>query len=153
MITHTRPKDVKELTPEFFYLPEFLVNSNNINMGEKQTGAAVDNVVLPRWARGNPHEFIRIHRQALESEYVSNHLHEWIDLIFGYKQTGKEAEKAVNVFHYLTYADAVNIDSIADSIEKQSIIAQIGNYGQCPSQLFKKATRALSLSLSLSFSL
>jgi hypothetical protein len=34
---------------------------------------------------------------------VSNHLHEWIDLIFGYKQRGKEAVDAHNVFFYLTY--------------------------------------------------
>jgi len=25
--------DVKELVPEFFYLPEFLVNSNNFDLG------------------------------------------------------------------------------------------------------------------------
>ena len=43
---------------------------------------------LPPWANGSAEEFIRLHRQALESPYVSEHLHEWIDLIFGFKQQG-----------------------------------------------------------------
>lgn len=38
-----------------------------------------------------------------ESEHVSSHLHEWIDLIFGCKQRGEEAVKALNVFYYCTY--------------------------------------------------
>lgn len=40
-------------------------------------------VQLPPWAE-NPVDFICKHRKALESDYVSAHLHEWIDLIFGY---------------------------------------------------------------------
>ena len=43
------------------------------------------------------------HRQALESDHVSVHLHEWIDLIFGYKQKGPAAAEALNVFSYYTY--------------------------------------------------
>lgn len=41
-----------------------------------------DSVQLPAWAE-NPIDFIYKHRMALESEHVSAHLHEWIDLIFG----------------------------------------------------------------------
>jgi hypothetical protein len=42
-----------------------------------------DSVELPPWAE-NPVDFIHKHQKALESEHVSAHLHEWVDLIFGY---------------------------------------------------------------------
>ena len=42
------------------------------------------------------HDFIEKMSQALESDIVSQNLHRWIDLIFGYKQTGEEAENAYN---------------------------------------------------------
>jgi hypothetical protein len=42
-----------------------------------------------------------MNRLALESEYVSHNLHHWIDLVFGFKQRGPEAEAAHNVFHHL----------------------------------------------------
>lgn len=48
----------------------------------------VDHVELPPWA-STAHEFVRINRQALESEFVSCQIHQWIDLIFGYKQRGE----------------------------------------------------------------
>ncbi|CAG8779797.1 13709_t:CDS:2, partial [Acaulospora morrowiae] len=129
--------DVRELTPEFFYLPEFLTNHNGFDLGVRQDGVPVNNVGLPRWAK-TPEEFIRIHREALESDYVSENLHHWIDLIFGYKQTGEEAVKAHNVFYYLTYEGAINIDNIQDPVERKSIEQQIYHFGQTPTQLMTK---------------
>jgi hypothetical protein len=82
--------DVKELIPEFFYFPEFLINANNFDLGHLQGNkkSRVHDVVLPKWAK-NTDDFVRKHRQALESDYVDSHLHQWIDLIFGYKQKGQ----------------------------------------------------------------
>lgn len=60
-----------------------------------------------------------LHLQALESEFVSCQLHQWIDLIFGYKQQGPEATRALNVFYYLTYEGAVNLSSISDPILRE----------------------------------
>lgn len=57
--------DVRELIPEFFYLPEFLENVNKFDFGEKQgTGETIDSVLLPPWAHGDPHIFIQKHREA-----------------------------------------------------------------------------------------
>ncbi|KAF8059328.1 hypothetical protein N665_1232s0008 [Sinapis alba] len=130
--------DVKELIPEFFYMPEFLENRFNLDFGEKQSGEKVGNVFLPPWARGSVREFIRKHREALESDYVSENLHHWIDLIFGYKQRGKAAEKAVNVFYHYTYEGNVDVDAVTDPAMKASILAQINHFGQTPKQLFQK---------------
>jgi hypothetical protein len=65
-------------------------------------------IALPEWAGGSAEEFVRLHREALESEYVSSQLHHWIDLIFGYKQRppylggSPAAVDACNCFFNLT---------------------------------------------------
>ncbi|CAG0892568.1 unnamed protein product [Cyprideis torosa] len=82
--------DVKELIPEFFYLPEMLANLNDYKLGKRDDAFEVGNVELPPWA-STPEEFVRINRMALESEIVSCQLHQWIDLVFGYKQRGPVA--------------------------------------------------------------
>ncbi|KAG0276853.1 hypothetical protein BGZ95_006955 [Linnemannia exigua] len=131
--------DVRELIPEFFYLPEFLMNANAFNFGTLQTtGEQIDHVALPPWAKDDPKVFIEKHREALECEYVSAHLHEWIDLIFGHKQQGPESVRAVNVFHHLSYEGAIDLDTIDDPIQKSATIGIIHNFGQTPRQLFKK---------------
>ncbi|KAI2668564.1 Lipopolysaccharide-responsive and beige-like anchor protein [Labeo rohita] len=53
--------DVKELIPEFYYLPEMFVNSNNYNLGVMDDGTVVSDVELPPWAK-TPEEFVRINR-------------------------------------------------------------------------------------------
>ncbi|CAH1417724.1 unnamed protein product [Lactuca virosa] len=131
--------DVKELIPEFFYMPEFLENRFDLDLGEKQSGEKVGDVVLPPWAKGSAREFIRKHREALESDYVSENLHHWIDLIFGYKQRGKAAEEAVNVFYHYTYEGSVDIDAVTEPAMKASILAQINHFGQTPKQIFQRA--------------
>ncbi|XP_050392525.2 WD repeat and FYVE domain-containing protein 3 [Patella vulgata] len=141
--------DVKELIPEFFYLPDFLLNSNSFDLGCKQSGVPLGDVILPPWAKTDPKEFIRVHREALECDYVSAHLHEWIDLIFGYKQSGTPAVEAVNVFHHLFYEGNVDIYSIDDPLKKSATIGFINNFGQIAKQLFRKPHPQKKLNLRL----
>lgn len=130
------PADVKELIPELFYLPDIFSNSSNLPLGTRQDGETVSHVVLPPWCKGSASEFVRLHRAALESEYVSQNLHHWIDLIFGYKQRGSQAEEANNVFYYLTYEGSVDLDAIKDPVTRSAYESQIANFGQIPAQLF-----------------
>lgn len=135
--------DVKELIPEFYDVDSldphrrssFLVNYQELDLGLRQDNTRVNHVVLPRWASSS-HEFIKKMRDALESDLASDNLHKWIDLIFGYKQRGDEALKADNLFYYLCYEGAVNLDSIKNYSERKSLEIQIQEFGQIPSLLF-----------------
>ncbi|KAF1915936.1 hypothetical protein BDU57DRAFT_515740 [Ampelomyces quisqualis] len=130
--------DVRELTPEFFFLPDFLTNVNGYDFGLRSDGSGIDNVQLPPWAKGDPAIFIAKQREALESPYVSQTLHNWIDLIFGHKQRGEAAVEAANVFHWMTYQGAMDLDSITDEKERAQKISVINNFGQTPTQVFQR---------------
>lgn len=133
--------DFKELIAEF-YDPsnggDFLLNGSNINFGKRADGTPVNDVALPPWAQNSPQRFVQILRDALESDHVSENLHHWIDLIFGYKQRGDEARKSHNLFYHLCYEGAIDLENVSDLAKRHALEVQISEFGQIPKQLFKK---------------
>uniref|UniRef100_A0A668AQN3 Neutral sphingomyelinase activation associated factor n=1 Tax=Myripristis murdjan TaxID=586833 RepID=A0A668AQN3_9TELE len=127
---------VNTLIPEFYGNDSsFLENRLNLNLGRRQNGSCVGDVVLPPWA-SDADDFLQKNKIALESQFVSEHLHEWIDLVFGFKQRGSEAVAAHNVFHPLTYEGGIDCDSIEDPDQRIAMLTQILEFGQTPKQLF-----------------
>lgn len=134
LITQDSNTDFKELIPEFFFSPEMFSNLEQFELGRKQNNELVDDVIMPPWCPNfDARLFTLINRQALESSYVSEKLHHWIDLIFGYKQTGKAAIEAINVFHPATYYGVIDLNSqpttsSGSSIRLSSASAKSSNY-------------------------
>ncbi|XP_955094.1 neutral sphingomyelinase, putative [Theileria annulata] len=150
-----------ELIPEFYESDElFLKNSLNITTQDGRLG----DVELPKWAHNSPTQFLKIMRSALESDYVSKNLTNWIDLIFGYKQSGQNSIVNNNTYHPLTYLGSVHagklrttsaIQNLLKTMDSHAISVQVREFGQSPILLFdtphprKYVFRALKTCFSL----
>jgi WD40 repeat protein len=129
-----------ELTPEFFYLPELFSSARNKTLARhfspgqdvSATAGLAREVALPPWA-SSPYDFVRLHRLALESDFVSSNLHHWIDLIFGFKQTGSSAVDALNSYHIACYPERLDLSTSSDGVR-----AKLVQRGTVPIQLFRK---------------
>ena len=125
----------QELIPDIFNLPELYVNINNYIYGKTTDNFQVLNVVLPPWAMNSPRLFSKMNKKALESQFVSQHINDWIDLIFGYKRSGNEAEKSYNVLKDIFS----NFDPKKDEEDMiEAKINELCEMGIDPMQLFKK---------------
>ena len=128
----TQKGDVRELIPEFFYLPEMFRNINKLNMGKLDNGEQVGDILTP--CNNNPYDFIMTMRSCLENNKISADIQNWIDLIFGYKARGKEAEKAKNIFKEASYQELIDINKIEN---KESQLREV-EFGLIPNQLMIK---------------
>ena len=129
--------DVRELLPEFFYLPEIFVNQNNLDLKikSKLNIDKSNDVVLPNWAHNNKYIFISKIKTYLESEEVNKKINKWFDLIFGYKQKGKEAESIYNLFVPSSY-DTFDIKN--EDPDKKQYYLILTEFGLTPHQIFNK---------------
>lgn len=46
--------------------------------------------------------------------------------------------QAANIFYYLTYEGAVDLENMEDELQRSAIEDQIANFGQTPIQIFRK---------------
>ena len=128
----TQKTDVRELIPEFFYLPEIFININELNMGIADDGNMINDVLTP--CNGNPYDFIMTMKNALENNYISYSIHNWIDLIFGYKAKGKDAEIAKNLFTEASYQENIDINKY----ENKEAYLRMVEFGLIPNQIMSK---------------
>ena len=131
----------QELIPAIYNLAETYINNNNFNFGKLQKNQKeVKDFELPNWANEDPRKFTLILRKILESEKVNRKLNLWIDLIFGFKQSGIDAIKNYNIFRKACYE--LNFNEIEEkkiNNELEGYLYEKQELGYLPKQLFKKA--------------
>ena len=128
-------QESRELIPEFFTTPQLLKNSDGFDFGTREDGTQIGDLILPNWAT-SPEDFIAKHREALESDYVRAHLNEWIDLVFGFKQTGPAAVEADNTFHPFSYSECITkeVKQAGEKLHECQMFAL--HFGITPKRLF-----------------
>lgn len=68
--------------PEMYYLPELLMDINNVDFGTKNDGTPLRGVALPPWAQNDPYLFVQLHRDALGKPFFFIFIFIFIVLLF-----------------------------------------------------------------------
>ena len=135
--------DLRELIPEFFYLPEMFMNLNSINYQKKANGELVDDVIIPEYIseRNNLEKlknktnyekiFIYVDDMKTRLEYLEQDMSSWINLIFGLKQRYDPLEKK-QYFRKESYINFEGVDYT--KYYKNDIIMNSCDFGIMPLQ-------------------
>ena len=111
--------DLRELIPEFFYLPEMFMNINSINFQKRGNGQLVNDVIMPNYDKNNKeglniinenkenfiNYFLFVYNLKNKLEHLKNDLSHWINLIFGENQRYKSKYKKKQYFRTESYID------------------------------------------------
>ncbi len=166
--------DLRELIPEFFYLPEMFLNINNLKLGKLQDSnknnnnidlrnstvnlikklhgnddITVKDVFLPFWCKNNPYLFISIYRSILEDKNLD--INNWIDLIFGFKSKGIEAQNYLNLYSRYCYQDCISNEikrqESSNEQKKDDLlgIKKLAELGINPIQVFTKVSETKNI--------
>ena len=119
----TQKSDLRELIPEFFYLPEMFMNLNSINFGKKSDNNFVDNVQMPLNIIGDiPKDkisqnnddvfnyFLFVNSMKNKLEMIKGQkLDLWLDIIFGeHQRYGNRHKEKKQYFRSQSYIDIDN---------------------------------------------
>ena len=125
--------DLRELIPEFFFLPNLFCNFNNLNFGFLQDKSSnqnstskilrairekkkiinendkiyVNEVLTGFWNKNNSNFFVFLHRKILENKKLK--INDWIKLIFGILSVGDEARNNQNLFMPYCYDNVISL--------------------------------------------
>ena len=76
-----------------------IICSNLSYLGKTRSNYSVIEVILPAWCK-NEHDFIRIHREMLESKSVAKNVRCWVDMLFGAKQKDESYNNTYYCYAY-----------------------------------------------------
>ena len=149
--------DIRELIPEYYYLPEMFINGNGLFLGKKRSGILVDDVQMPNMKinvsddksktktnKNNKkinksidlngelkfYEFIDIMRNELEKNH---HINDWFNIIFGQQQRLLKAGSKIKLFRK---ESEINFDSNKVDLNDEIIMKSV-DFGLLPIQFFR----------------
>ena len=148
----SKKNDIREIIPQFFYLPEMFVNINELNFGKIKNPNLdknkkvfehdntnlyneINDCLIPYYAKNNPYIFVVVYRKLLENKKIN--IEDWINLIFGEFSYGKKAQDKGNIFIPFCYKDF--IEKRYNLNKKDSkIFYKLNELGNNPNKVFDK---------------